>query len=144
MTRILWLAPLFSLAACTSAPPPAKEPAPAFSGPAATSSKHPWAKFIELAGFRLNEAGPGNLRIRFIALNHSEADMSEMTVHVRLITSVSKPDDPPIAEFDAKVPPLGPLEIRDVTTTISSKVRAYEFPDWQFLRADFDITAPTP
>jgi hypothetical protein len=144
---LLALIPLLFLAGCSSAPAPAAKeaaPLPSLPGPATTTSKHPWAKFIELSGFRLSEAGPGKLQIKLVAVNHSEADLSEMTMRIRLITSVAKPGDPPIAEFEAKIPALGPLEVRDVTLSVASKLRAYEFPDWQFLRAEFDILAPEP
>jgi hypothetical protein len=117
---------------------------PLESGPATTTSKHPLAKYVEFSGFRLSEAGPGMLRVKLIAVNHSEADFSELTVKISLTTSVAKPGDPPVLQFDVKVPPLGPQEIKDITVTIPSKVRMYEIPDWQFLRAQFDITAPAP
>ena len=143
--RIVLVCSLLALAACKSGPGSAtKEPLQPVAGPATAVGKHPWAKFLELGGFRLAEAGPGKLRVKFIAVNHSEADFSEITIKVRLLTSVSKPGDPPMAEFEAKVPPLAPLEIRDVNVVVDSKLRAYEFPDWQFLRAEFDITAPQP
>jgi hypothetical protein len=134
-----------ALVGCSPTPEAAKkavlEPV---AGPATTTSKHPWAKFLEVGGIRLAEAGPGKLRIKFIAVNHSEADFSELTLKLSLRTSVGKPADPPLAEFEVKVPPLGPFEIKDVTVTVDSKLRAYEFPDWQFLRAEFDIMAPQP
>ena len=34
-----------------------------------------------------------------------------------------------MAEFDAKVPALGPQEDHDVVTTASTKLRVYEMPD---------------
>ena len=44
----------------------------------------------------------------------------------------------------AKVPSLGPLEIKDISAKVTTKLRIYELPDWQFMRADFDITSPAP
>jgi hypothetical protein len=61
---------------------------------------------------------------------------------VRLTTSAAKPGDDPVTQFDAKVPSLGPHEIKDVTAQATTKLRLYELPDWQFLRGDFDITSP--
>jgi hypothetical protein len=144
--RYLWLTPLLALAACSSAPQAAKQPEPASNGPgpATPAGRHPLAKFIELGGFRLRETAPGKLQVKLIAVNHSEADLGELTVKVRMTTSVAKPGDPPVVEFDANIPPLGPMEIQDVTTAATSKLRAYELPDWQFLRAEFDITSPAP
>jgi hypothetical protein len=134
------------LGACSSpAPQPAaKQALPEITGPATTTSKHPLAKYIELAGFRLAEAKPGQLQVKFVAINHSEADLGDLELTIRLRTTAAKPDDPPVAEFKAKIPSLGPLEIRDITATVNTKMRIYELPDWQFLHAEFDITSPAP
>jgi hypothetical protein len=133
------------LAGCSSpAPQPTKQATPENTGPATTTSKHPLAKYIELAGFRLTESKPGELDVKFVAINHSEADLGDLGLTIRLKTTAGKPDDPPVAEFQAKVPSLGPLEIRDITAKVSTKLRIYELPDWQFMRAEFDITSPAP
>jgi hypothetical protein len=124
--------------------PAAKQASPENTGPATTSSKHPLAKYIELNGFRLVESKPGELEVKFVAVNHSEADLGDLELDVRLRTTAAKPEDPPVAEFKAKVPSLGPLEIRDTSAKVATKMRIYELPDWQFMRADFDITSPAP
>jgi hypothetical protein len=49
-----------------------------------------------------------------------------------------------VTEFEAKIPTLAPLEVKDVTAQANTTLRIYELPDWQFLRADFDITSPAP
>jgi hypothetical protein len=134
------------LAGCSDSPPetkPAAVASPYGPGPASTSSKNPLAKFIEMAGFRLSEKG-GKLQIKFAAINHSDADLEELQVHVRLLTTAAKPGDAPVAEFDAKIPALGPQEDHEVVAVTTTKLRVYEMPDWQFLRADFDITSPAP
>jgi hypothetical protein len=134
------------LGGCSSpAPQPAaKQGTPDFAGAATTTSKHPLAKYIELAGFRLAESKPGELEVKFVAINHSEADLGDLELTIRLKTTTAKPEDPPVAEFMAKVPSLGPLEIRDITAKVSTKLRIYELPDWQFMHAEFDITSPAP
>src|SRR3984957_2636393 len=139
---------LLTLAACSS--PPGKDSRTTKkTGPVEPTSaipikKHPLAKYIELVGFRLSEAGGGKLKIRFLVVNHSEADIGDLGVKVRLTTSSAKPDDPPIAVFEAKVPSLGPEEIQDVTATTATKLRIYELPDLQFIQAEFEITSPEP
>ncbi len=94
------------LAGCSSAPAPKPVAAapPGGAGPATTTSKHPLAKYIELSGFRLAESQAGKLRVQFVAINHSDADLSDLTVKVRLITTAAKPGDPPVTEFEAKIP----------------------------------------
>ncbi len=113
-------------------------------GPATTTAKHPLAKYIEFAGFRLAEGGAGKLKVQFAAINHSEADLGELVVKIKLVTVNAKPEDPPVAEFETKIPSLGPLEVRNLEATAPTKLRVYELPDWQFLRAQFDITSPAP
>lgn len=143
----LLLAGVFLLAGCSSpapSPKPAAQESPYGPGPATANGKHPLAKYIELAGFRLTLEAGGKVKVEFAAINHSDADLEELGVHVRLTTSVAKPGDPPITEFDAKVPALGPREDHDVTFTGTTSLKSYELPDWQFLRADFDITSPAP
>jgi hypothetical protein len=146
--RIIVISLLLSLAACSS--PPAtdtkdtKKTGPVEPTSAVPTKKHPLAKYVELVGFRLSEAGGGKLKVKFAVVNHSEADIGDLGVRVRLTTNSSKPDDPPIATFDVKVPSLGPEEIQDVSATAPSKLRVYELPDWQFLKAEFEITSPQP
>lgn len=139
---------LLTLAACSS--PPAtnskesKKTGPMEPTSAVPTKKHPLAKYVELVGFRLSEAGGGKLKVKFAVVNHSEADIGDLGVRVRLTTSSAKPDDPPIAVFDVKVPSLGPEEIQDVSAMAPSKLRVYELPDWQFIKAEFEITSPEP
>jgi hypothetical protein len=134
------------LVGCSSPAPQSKAPVadPNGPGPAATSSKHPLAKYIELSGFRLSEGSPGKLKIRYVAVNHSEADLSEMVMKVKIVPPNAKPEDAPVAEFEAKVPALGPHEVKDLEASAPTKLRLYELPDWQFLRGQFEITSPPP
>jgi hypothetical protein len=136
---------LLALSACSSPAPAPKQAkaADAFGpGPATATGKNPLDKYLELAGFRLSENGAGKLKVKFDAINHSEADLGELQIKVRLVTTAYKQGDQPITEFAAKIPPLGPEETQSVTANANTKLRLYELPDWQFLRADFDITSP--
>ncbi len=146
MVRLTLVVLLLGLAGCSSPAPQAtsKQGPAEITGPATTTSKHPLAKYIELAGFRLTESKPGELDVKFVAINHSEADLGDLGLTIRLQTTAAKPGDPPLGEFMAKVPSLGPLEIKDISAKVSTKLRIYELPDWQFMRADFDITSPAP
>ncbi len=136
---------LLLLAACspTPEPTPAKSNAPVPApGAAVATNKHPLAKYIEVDGFRITESGAGKLKITFAVINHSEADIGDLGLKVTLTTSAAKPGDAPVAQFDAKVPALGPLENKEVSVSLPTKMRVYELPDWQFLRAQFEITSP--
>ena len=137
---------LVVLAACSSpdANVAKKSGPPEPPGAATAVGKNPLAKYLEVVGFRLAEEKPGTLKVTFGVVNHSDADMGDLTLKIRLTTTAAKPDDPPITEFEAKVPSLGPQEMKDVTASASTKLRIYELPDWQFLRATFEITSPPP
>ena len=138
---------LLALAACSSAPDakqlkPSGPPEP--PGAATPVGKHPLTKYVELVGFRLTESAAGKLSIKFAVVNHSEADIGDLAVKVKLTTTAAKPGDEPVAQFEAKVPSLGPQEIQDVSASATTKLRIYELPDWQFLKAEFEITSPAP
>ena len=108
----------------------------------ATNTANPVAKYVELVGFRINEKSPGHLEIQFGAVNHSEADIGDLKITVNLGTTAAKPGEPPLITFPATVSKLGPSELKDVTVQVPTKLRVYELPDWQFLKADFQITEP--
>ena len=108
----------------------------------ATNTSNPVAKYLELVGFRINERKPGQLQIQFGLANHSEADIGDVKMIVNLGTTAAKPGDPPLITFPASVAKLGPSDLKDVTVDVPTKLRVYELPDWQFLKADFQITEP--
>ena len=110
----------------------------------ASNSKHPLAKYVELAGFRVEEGKPGFLKIHFGVINHSDADIGDLGLKVTLTTTAAKPGDEPVSVFDVKVPQLGPEQNVDVSADAPTKLKVYELPDWQFLRATFEITSPAP
>jgi hypothetical protein len=127
---------------CSSKPAPQ---APAANAPpqveSSTTSKHKYARLIELAGFRVTEKSPGHLEIRFGAINHSIADLGEVGLTVSLKARTAKEEEPPFATFPCKTT-LGPLDWKDIVVDLPTKLRVYELPDWQFIRATFDITSP--
>ena len=113
------------------------------SKPKATNGKvHPYAKNIELGGFRISEPKPGTLRVKFNVVNHSLADLGDLEMNVFMAQAGSKPEDPPICVLKVRVASLGPEESKSVEATTTTKLRVYELPDWQFIRAFFEITAP--
>ncbi len=109
----------------------------------ASNTSNPIAKYIELVGFRVTERSKGHLIVQFGVVNHSEADVGDVKMTINLGTTAAKPGDPPLISFPAQVSSLGPSELKDVTVEVPTKLRVYELPDWQFLKADFQITSPT-
>ena len=107
-----------------------------------SASSNPVAKYIELVGFRITERNAGKLQVEFGVVNHSEADIGDVTMQVNLRASTAKPGDPALVSFTAKVPSLGPEDLKQAKVEVPTQLRAYELPDWQFLKADFQLIEP--
>ena len=103
---------------------------------------HPYSKNLELGGFRISESKGGSLRVKFNVVNHSQADLGDIDMEVTLAPAGSKPENPPICVLKVKVSGLGPEESKAVEATTATKLRVYELPDWQYIRAVYEITAP--
>jgi hypothetical protein len=116
-------------------------PSAAASKEAAPSGTHPYAKFMEITGLRLSEEN-NKVKVQYLVVNHSAAAFSGLELKVTLTTINAKPEDPPLAVFDSKVGDVEPFGSKDMSELITTKLRAYELPDWQFLKATFSITAP--
>lgn len=146
MKTRLWYPVLLALVlfGCSRSEKPAATAAtPKESGATSSvvNSKHRYGKLIELAGFRVTEKSPGTLQIKLGVINHSIADLGDVELKVSLKGRTAKEEEPPFAEFPCKVS-LGPEEWQDVTVTVPTKLRIYELPDWQYIRATFEIVSP--
>jgi hypothetical protein len=108
----------------------------------ASNVSNPIAKYIEVVGLRVTEKSPGHLVVQFGVVNHSEADVGDVKLTVNLGTTAAKPGEPPLITFPVQVSRLGPSELKDATVEVPTKLRVYELPDWQFLKADFEIIEP--
>lgn len=133
---------------CGSSGSPAKQAATKTgaenAGPVlAENRKHPLAKFIELAGFRISEPKPGRLKVEFAVINHSDADVSDLGLNVALRPITAKPDEPPFCIVTVNIPSLAPQSLKDASGECATKLRVYELPDWQFIRPSFHITSPS-
>lgn len=143
--RFAWLAVVVFVASCSPSPSADKQTKSAPSVPmhfVASNTSNPIAKYIELVGFRITERSPGHLIAQFGVVNHSEADIGDVKLQVNLTTTAAKPSDPPLISFPAQVSHLGPSELKDVSVEVPTHMRVYELPDWQFLKANFEITEP--
>ena len=114
--------------------------APAFETPTAPAgSSHPYAKHLELTGFRISEDARRRPQIRYLIVNHSSAELASVPMRVTFTTSNAHPDAAPVARVNVKTPRLGAYESQEMISTINTTLRAYELPDWQFLRATFEV-----
>jgi hypothetical protein len=103
---------------------------------------NPFAKYLEIAGLRVSEDPKKKLQVQMVIVNHSGAELPNLKVKVTLRTTNAKPDADPISTFTVNVPPVAAVSSVEVKATATTKLRAYEFPDWQFLKADFEVVSP--
>lgn len=105
---------------------------------ATAAGGHRLSKYIEVAGFRLSEDAKKRANVKMTIINHSAAELGDLTLAVTLKT----PDGKVVGTADVKAPNIGPLASADATAPLKTTERAYELPDWQFIRAEFQITSP--
>ena len=123
----------------------AKAPAPALETPAVASPQvvkaHPYLKYLEITGWRLFQNPKKQAEIKFVVINHSGADLPDVAALVNLRAHAGS-DSEPIGTFNFRLPSLAPYESKDVTATLNTKLKVYEFPDWQNLFEEIQLTSP--
>jgi hypothetical protein len=107
--------------------------------PVIQSTSHPLAQFIEVTGFRIVVDFNKKSEIHYLVVNHSSADLSDVTVYVTLRSANPKPGQPPLCRFNFRAPSLGPFESKELTSTIEKLNRSVTLPEWQDLRSDVQI-----
>ncbi len=122
---------------------PGRRPAPE-AATSATPNANVLNKYIEVTGLRLLEENPKNLQVAFVVVNHSQAPLTDVTgtVTIRPITAGANGES--VGLFNFRLPELAPYGVIDMKAPLQSKLRVYELPDWQFIRADVVITSPQP
>ncbi|MBI3681062.1 MAG: zinc ribbon domain-containing protein [Acidobacteria bacterium] len=103
---------------------------------------HPFGKHLEIGGLRITEDARHRLQVRLVIINHSTAELPDIQLRVNLRPVDARPQQEPISTFTVKVPGLSAHESKDLSAEATTKLRAYEFPDWQFLKADFEVVSP--
>jgi hypothetical protein len=109
------------------------------TGPVEQSTEtHRWAKNVEITGLRLGDERQ-KLALKFLVVNHSVGPIGGFDLEVQVKAVNAKPEDPALFLVTTPVKNIGPLESREFTVPVNTKLRAYEMPDWNFLRATFRI-----
>jgi hypothetical protein len=104
-------------------------------------SSNPLSKYIELSGVRV-VMETNRSEIRYNVVNHSAAELGDLTLHVLLRATTAQESQPPVSRFSFKLPSLGPYESREMVSVVEKINRVYEIPDWRNLKAEFQITSP--
>lgn len=123
----------------------ASSPAPLESVPGSSKGKantNTLQKYVEVVGVRLIEDAKKKPQVRFVVVNHSGAEISDLAANVNLWARTPKSDDEAIGALAFKLPSLGPYEAKEMIAPLNTKLHIYELPDWQNLAAEVQITSP--
>jgi len=118
-------------------------PTAAVESPAAKpgAKTNPLQKYIEIAGVRFTEDAKKKIMVRFIVVNHSDADINGLAGNVTIWGRTQKSEEDAQGTFSFSTN-VGPGESKDLTVPLTSKFKIYELPDWQNVTTDVQITAP--
>ena len=110
---------------------PAKSPA----------KQNPLQKYVEVTGIRFVTV-KDKIEARFVIVNHSGADITGLAGSVNIWGRTAKSEEEAAGSFSFQLPSLGPYESKDATAPVTTRLKAYELPDWQNVSTDVQITAP--
>jgi hypothetical protein len=110
--------------------------------PAPGAKANPYQKFIEISGIRFAEDPKDKDKsiVKFVITNHADDEIAGLSGTVAIAGRGDKSGQA-LAGFSFTTS-LGPEESKDLTTSLTTKLKAYELPDWQFAQPLLQITAP--
>ena len=109
----------------------------------AGANANPFQKFVELSGVRFQEDPKHKdaTLVKFVVVNHADTEIPGLTANVSVWGQTHKSGEEPQGTFAFKTD-MAPLETKELTVPLTTKLKIYELPDWQFLSAELQITAP--
>jgi hypothetical protein len=133
---------LYKLVGGKSASPSAKDATKLEQPVGTTAGSHPYAKYVEVAGLRIIEMPDKKVVLRYTVVNHSPGELTGLELSISLLPKDAAAGADPISVIAAKVGDIPANGVKDMESPLKTTMRVYELPDWQFLKASFDITAP--
>jgi hypothetical protein len=104
--------------------------------------QNPLQKYVEVSGIRFAETPKHETEARFVVVNHSGADITDLAGTVNIWGRTAKSEEEAAGNFSFKMPSLKPYESKEAVAPLSTKLKVYELPDWQNLSAEVQITSP--
>lgn len=122
-----------------TAVPTAETPAVTMETPAQQKAAAPapsgsrFGKYVEVVGIRVVEENK-KATVKFLIVNHAAAELTDVNGTVEIHPTNSQTM---VGRVEVKIPSLAPYESREFSASLNTTLRAYEIPDWQFLRGQF-------
>ena len=113
------------------------------SAPAPGGTQHPLQKFMEISGIRFQEDPHKKkvIMVTFLVTNHSDSDAPGLAGNVSLWSNTRRSDEDNVGHFSFSAD-LKPDSSKELTVPLTTTKALVELPDWQYLNADLQITAP--
>lgn len=102
---------------------------------------NPLQKYVEVVGIRMLSE-KGKPVAKFVVVNHSAADISNLQANVTLWASTSRSEEDSVGSFSFDIGNLAANESKEMTEPLKTKLKMYELPDWQNATAEIQITSP--
>jgi len=99
-------------------------------------------KYIEVVGIRLVHDAKKKPQAKFIVVNHSNAELDDLSANVTIWASTSRSEEDSVGTFTFKLPSIAGNESKEMTAPFNTKLKVYELPDWQNATADIQISQP--
>ena len=135
---IVWLMSSNRGSAGTGPAPTAAVESPAAKPGVKTSSMQ---KYIEVTGVRFVMDAKKKTAVKFVVINHSEADINGLAGNVTIWGRTKKSEEDAQGSFSFSTN-LAPFESKELTVPLNTKLKIYELGDWQNITTDVQITAP--
>jgi hypothetical protein len=103
---------------------------------------NPLQKYVEVSGIRFVENAQHKTEARFVVVNHSDADITDLAGTVNIWGRTAKSEEEAAGSFSFKMASLRPNESKEAVAPLSTKLKVYELPDWQNVSTEVQITAP--
>jgi len=120
----------------------------AVSAPLATTATktpakpNPLQKYVEVSGIRFLETPKHETEARFVVVNHSGADITDLAGTVNILGRTAKSEEEAAGTFTFKMASLKPYESKEAVAPLATKLKPYELPDWQNVSTEVQITSP--
>ena len=110
--------------------------------PAKSQKPNPLQKYVEVSGLRFVETPKHGTEARFVVVNHSGADITDLAGTVNIWGRTAKSEEEAAGSFSFKLASLKPYESKEAVAPLTTKLKVYELPDWQNVSAEVQITSP--
>jgi hypothetical protein len=100
---------------------------------------HPLARFVEVTGLRVVADLKHRSQLHYIVVNHGSTQLAGVSLRIAVRSSVTGSNDPPLFAVTTVIPSLGAYQSKEYRVDLDGDVRSSVIPEWQNLRADFQV-----